>query len=114
MEGTDNLFQNDQAGRSGLKELGGRIGNGPDQSLRLTAPPAVLYPGRGAIRWPPCTPQARCSTPSVKAQVLRLRPPTQVPPAVVALVEVEVMDFPQRLREVRTAVAAMTKNKESS
>ena len=44
----------------------------------------------------------------------RLRPPTQVPPAIVALVEVEVMDFPQRLPEVRTAAAAMTKDKESS
>ena len=62
VEGIDGLFPNDEAERSGLQELGGRIGNGLDQSLRLTAPPAVLYPVRGAIRWPPCTPKARCSS----------------------------------------------------
>ena len=43
--GIKDKIQNYKAGRSGLKELGGGIDNGPDQSLRLTAPPAVLYPG---------------------------------------------------------------------
>ena len=74
VEGIDGLFPNDEAERSGLQELGGRIGNGLDQSLRLTAPPAVLYPGRGAILWPPCTPTARCSARAWTLTDLELNP----------------------------------------
>ena len=98
--GIKDKIQNSMAGRSGLKELGGGIGNGPDQSLCLTAPPAVLYPGRGAIMLPPCSPQARCSTPLVKPNVPSFCPPQQVPPTIVAPVEVGVVHLPQRRPEI--------------
>ena len=94
MEANEDLIQNDKAGRSGLKELGGGIGNGPDQSLRLTAPPAVLYPGRGAMRLPPCPAEARRST-TVQAHVLPLRAPKEVLPAIVAQVEIPMVNLSQ-------------------